>query len=381
MVAANARSRLWRVREETPRFEGKPVLARTLKRPAGNNPGDIMRRTTLSDTLCFAALFFNACALEKADDAAEYRQVLPKADAIRVAGPEAGDAAAKARAGSGTGSGLLAAGAAAPESNAFWYVFSRETRDNINAVTADVLGSVWLIVHTEPTSLRASSAVWGPYTNALDPVTYRFTVTRVDAAERKYSYELVGRPKGSSSDEDYVAVLRGAGYGPLSEQHGDGAFSIDLDALRVLDPAKHGGEFGKVTIEHELPRKITRTLGALPRTIEARAEGAGDVWFAVESQANVDGTGSLIVDSHGDIDASKTTLLEDVHVVSRWRSTGAGRADIAITSGDLPPAIPLVTAVECWNADFSRAHYSDSVGFEPVMGDPSACAYPDAAAP
>jgi hypothetical protein len=340
-----------------------------------------MRRTTLSHTLCFATLFVNACALEKTDDAAEYRQVLPKADAVRVAGPEAGDAAGRARARSSTGSGLLATGAAAPGSNAFWYTFTRETRDGVNAVTKDVLGSVWSIVHTEPTSLRASSAAWGPYTDALAPVTYRFTVTRVDAAERKYTYELVGRPKGSSSEDDYVAILRGTGYGPLSALHGDGAFSIDLEALRALDPAKHGDDSGKVTIEHELPREITRSLGALPRTIAARAEGAGDVWFTVESQANVDGTGSLIVDSHGDIDRSKTTLLEDVHVVSRWRSTGAGRADIAITGGDLPAAIPLVTAVECWSADFSRAHYSDSVGFEPAMGDPSACAYPDAAAP
>ena len=86
-------------------------------------------------------------------------------------------------------------------------------------------------MHSEPTNLHADSADWGPYTDALEPVTWRFRVTRVNADEREYSYSLEGRPKASTSEDAYRAVLTGAGYGPLSAKHGDGSFRIELDEL------------------------------------------------------------------------------------------------------------------------------------------------------
>lgn len=334
-----------------------------------------MRRTTLSYTSCLLAVVASACALEKSEDAAEFRQVLPRAEGVRLAGPEASVRSGGNTTSVGPRSELLADGEAAPGSNAFWYSFTRQARDGVNALTARVLGSVWFIVHTEPTRLGADYAEWGPYTDALEPTTWRFRVTRVDASASEYRYEFEGRPKASSSEDAYLAVLSGTGYGPRSPKHGDGTFDIDVDALAVLDLAKHGGEAGVVTVEHDLPPDVTRKLGALPRTIEARASDGAEVWYTVRSEAYEDHTGRLVVESHGDIDPTKTTAAEDVFVVSRWRADGAGRADITIEGGDLPATIPVVRAVECWGSDFSRAHYSDSVGFEPAMGDPTACAY------
>jgi hypothetical protein len=69
------------------------------------------------------------------------------------------------------------------------------------------------------------------------------------------------------------------------------------------------------------------------------------------------------------------TAAEDVHITSRWRADGAGRADITIAGGDLPETIELVEAVECWGSDFTRVYYSDSVNFAQAEGDATACAY------
>ena len=79
-----------------------------------------------------------------------------------------------------------------------------------------------------------------------------------------------------------------------------------------------------------------------------------------------------------DVDDSKTTELEDIAVDSRFRADGAGRADISISGGDIPADPGMLTAVECWGADFMRSYYSDSLELEPTEGEPSACVYDDA---
>ncbi len=45
------------------------------------------------------------------------------------------------------------------------------------------------------------TATWGPYSDALDPVTWRFRITRV--ADAQYDYVLEGRPKTSTDEADY----------------------------------------------------------------------------------------------------------------------------------------------------------------------------------
>ena len=322
------------------------------------------------------------CMLEKQDDGEEYREAVPLREAVVVAGPEtdaAGDiSTASVR--SAPGSRALVAGPAAPGAGrspyAKWYGFTRVVRGGVNLVTAAVLGSAWVIVHTEPSSVKDGEATWGPYTDALDPVTYRFRVTRVAQAE--YDYVLEGRHKASSSDSDYRAVLKGHGYGKRHAQHGEGDFTIDLNVAHDLDPFAHENDSGTVHVVHHLPHDIGDGSGALPRSIVAEVAPDPSVnpeSFTVTSNANLDGTGSLHVDAKADVDDTKLTQLEDIVIDSRWRASGAGRADIAIAGGDVPADPGVVTAVECWGADFMRSYYADSIDFEPSAGEASACVY------
>jgi hypothetical protein len=343
-----------------------------------------MKRTSqraFTSRFVIAALVLSAasaglagCMLEKQDDGDEFREAVPKREAVVVAGPDQDGAADSSAASVTTQAAEPWTGG--PYSK--WYGFTRVVRAGVNVVTAAVLGSAWVIVRTEPSSVEDGEAVWGPYTDALEPVTYRFRVTRV--ADAEYDYVLEGRPKASSSDSDYVAVLKGHGYGKRHDQHGEGEFTIDLDAARELDPFAHGDDSGTVRVVHHLPRNM-KDGDYLPRTIVAEVEpdpALNPESFAVTSTANEDGTGSLHVTASADIDDSKTTELENIAVDSRFRADGAGRADISISGGDIPADPGMLTAVECWGADFMRSYYSDSLELEPTEGEPSACVYDDA---
>jgi hypothetical protein len=201
-------------------------------------------------------------------------------------------------------------------------------------------------------------------------------------AEAEYDYVLEGRPKASSSDSDYRAVLSGHGYGKRHDLHGEGEFTIDLDVARDLDPFAHADDSGTVRIEHHLPRDW-KAGDYLPRTIVAEVTPDPELnpeSFAVTSQANEDGTGSLHVTASADVDdtsgaSAAPSALEDIVVASRFRADGAGRADIAIAGGDIPADPGKVSAVECWGADFMRSYYVDSLELEPREGEPSACVY------
>ena len=324
--------------------------------------------------LAFSAFTPLGCATEEPDDASEYRQALPEATSVRLEGPGQSQRGSGTAA-SGSAGELLADGAAPAAALAKWYGFTRNVRDGINVVTAGVLGSVWFVAHTRPTKVGQDFAEWGPHTEALDPVTWRLRIERVQ--EHQYRYALEGRPRASRSEADYLTVVSGTGHGRTDARHGDGEFTIDLDAARALDPARHADDFGTVTIAHDLPASGARlaALPALPREITANLDHPGDAWLTVVSNAHEDGTGRLDVTGSVDVDESKATALEEVEVLSRWRADGAGRADGVIAEGDVPKTIGLISVAECWASDFSRVYYSDSVNAEPTAGDPSACVY------
>lgn len=323
-----------------------------------------------SGIAALALCTLSGCASDNRDDGSEFREAVPGAQAVALPGPDASPSPTTAA--EGPSPRTLATGASTPYAK--WYGFTRDMRDGVNAVTAGVLGGVWLVVQNPPTALSADSATWGPWDDdQLSPARYRIRVTRVAADE--YDYVLEGHSKASTLDTDYRAVLTGHGYGKMHAQHGQGTFTIDLDVAKALDPYKHQTDSGKVTVSHVLPPGFSLNSGALPRTITAEVTPLGEAHYTVESHAAVDHSGTVRVDAHADIDDSKATKLEDVVVDSRWSSSGAGRADIAIAGGDLP--LPMVAAVECWGTDFTQTYYRDSEGYAPTTGEVGACVYGD----
>jgi hypothetical protein len=312
-----------------------------------------------------------ACASQPEEQLDSIRQALPRAETTRLSGPESNVAQPSHSTGD-------AGAAPADAPYATFYVFTRGVRDGVNKITADVLGTVWFIVNTKPTSFDGEQATWGPYTDALQPAAWRFRVSHQGGAQ--YAYFLEGRPRESSSDQDYRTVLSGVGYAKGDAKHGDGSFTVVLDAARALDPVAHQDDSGTVTVVHDLPPTVTTELNPLPRSIEVTLLPSNSAaHLDILSIAHEDSTGTLVVDGLADIDASKTTALEDVTVRSQWDALGEGRSDVTVSGGDVPAALSPVTIVECWDKQFKQSYYKDSAGIAPTAGDITACAFTQAA--
>lgn len=306
------------------------------------------------------AVFAVGCD-EPSDEADSFRSALPLTETVAVDGPE-----------TTTDSESTAVDATAPY--ATYYKFSRKIRDDVNAITAKVLGSVWFIVHTKPTTVTKTEATWGPFADSLEPAAYRFRITK--ESDGGYRYVFEGRPKDSSSDDDYQTVLAGLGYGKGDERHGDGEFEVDLDVAKALDPVAHENDSGHITAIYDLPTTITSELHALPRHIEVTASRSdSEVSYVIGSDAKLGGDGTLTLEALADLDPSGTTELEHVVMTSQWNSEGEGRADVSYSGGDVPVALDPVTVLECWDSHFKRAYYHDSAGIEADAGDVAVCPY------
>src|SRR5262249_31970487 len=193
----------------------------------------ILAVTAVSSFLCFAAT--EGCMLKHADDGADkYRQAIPETSQVALSVPKSGGGTTSTAA-SGTKGVYSTKGDAPAASDAKYYAFTRDIADATDATTAIVLGLVWVIVHSTPTSVDAHHAVWGPGSgNSLDPNVWRMTATEVSPHE--YDYVLAARPKASTSEGDYVAILTGHGWDESSPNHKSGWFRVDNDAYRAADP-------------------------------------------------------------------------------------------------------------------------------------------------
>jgi hypothetical protein len=297
--------------------------------------------------------FGGGCA--PVDDADRFREPLPVQDEVSLGVPSHGASSSTKTQGLTIQTTNDLGGAT---TNAQYYALTRAITGGVDGVTGVILGGIWAIVHTTPTSLSAKSAVWGPgSSNALEPAIWRFTVNEVGDAE--YDYVLEGQPKSGGA---WMSVLTGHGYGKSRPEHGQGWFQADNDAYKKLEPDL-GHDQGTTKVTYDL-RQIPVTLA-----VELRPGGnLGSLDILVTHEAG--GAGEVSIKGSTDLDASKATKLEDIDLASRWMTDGSGRADLTAKDGDLPFT---VTATECWSTTFQRVFYKDSVNFEPASGDPKSC--------
>jgi hypothetical protein len=251
---------------------------------------------------------------------------------------------------------------------ATFYEFTRDVADGVDWATVAVLGAVAAVTSAPPTTIDSQRAVWGPGRgNALDPVSWKLTVTESPAGG--YDYVVDGRPHLSTSDADWRAILTGHGYDKTSANHRSGHFEIDRDALRALDPVTNAST-GSVTVDYDA-REYPATIAANVTT----NDGTGS-FFDVTVTHQQDGSGQVAIKALGDISTPKDGINENVAETSRWNTTGAGRADVEMTGGDLKTT--QVLASQCWSNAFVQTYYSDNVDYQPTAGDPSTCAFSQA---
>jgi hypothetical protein len=253
-----------------------------------------------------------------------------------------------------------------------WYGVTRGVTLTLNGGTAWVLVLVHLIVQQPPTSVRENTATWGPGSDPLDPANYRLDVTNL--GNGTYDWELSADSK-SEPGETWEVLIAGNAAPGARDGEGSGDFSIDFDAIRRVDPFSGEDARGVVSVNYDLDR---RHLDMAISTVEDRAGTPTPVFYDYTYDEAADRSGNMTFAIHADSDDAGT-LAEDAELRSRWKATGAGRADLRLSGGDLQGL--QVSAVECWDTAFRRVYYTDSVQWQPTEGNAADCAYTDVSLP
>lgn len=305
-----------------------------------------------------AATLAGGCAQQSPED--EFRDAVPAAEALRVNVPgEDGSSASASGDVGGSRAALIG-------ERAKYYQFTRDTSRTVNGVVWMTMHIVETIVSHPPTAIDASHAVWGPWTEALNPLTYAFAVEK--AGEGHYRFALIGKPRGAG-DDAFVPLLAGESEVDPSRGANRGSIGLDLDAAHALDAHEHPGQ-GRIAATYD--------IGGDPRQVEAAFEGFVDADSGRPITARYryrearEGSGSFEFGARVDV-ADDGSAQEDLVVMSRWDKTGQGRGDVIVAHGDLGDA--AIQASECWDRGFGRTYYTDSANSEPTEGDATSCAF------
>lgn len=316
-----------------------------------------MRHAAKTITLSLLSVFaLSAGCVQRAGDH-PIEQILPTSDQVKIEVPE------------GSAQTAYVLGDLAD-----YYVITRNISRDLNGGAAWVLVLVHTIVHFPPTTVDGDVYTWGPWSDALDPAEWRLVVT--ENLDGSYDWSFDGKSK-LEEDAEFLTVISGnAVPGELEPHRGTGNFLIDFDAAEQVDPIDNDNR-GTVEITYDLENRddTPATLDMVIQTRQLDEEGVEqDVAFDYSYVKNLDGSGDLQFQIHGDLD-DEGSLFEDAIIRSRWLVSGSGRADVRVSGGDLGST--TVEASECWNDLFRRVFYTDSMDWMPTEGDEADCAFTD----
>lgn len=308
--------------------------------------------------LTLALTTLGACQIEDNDAGEEYRKGIPNKATIEVQVP-------------GTAGQALTVGGEGRVSP--YYRLTRTVSRDINLGVYFVLNLVRDVVRYPPTAVTTNSAVWGPFSEALDPIAWKVTVTRTAPNEYAYKFEGQAKANPASAFETVLSGVHrpalGANGAPM-EGFGEGNFLLDFEARNRLPvPEK---DIGSASVTYSrpslaLPVQITAKFSDVKdderpgHTVDVdyrykrNAGSSGELEFTYKPDVTVEGPGQ-------------------VAVMSRWNENGAGRADVTAKGGTLP-ANTQATANECWSTAFASVFFQASWDPSLTYGSEAMCAF------
>jgi len=247
----------------------------------------------------------------------------------------------------------------------------------VNGITLWTLGSLHFVAGFEPSSDDGNTAVWGPHTNEWERTTWKLTAVRT--APNAFRYTLEAKAKGTA-DTEYAPVITGSHTvavdddGKALRGYGEGQFIIDYDKAARLPTQE--SKRGRATFRYTRPSETEAT------TVQVDlSEFSGDATRPTTASYRYSqvpgGEGSFEFSADANIhwfDSTKTAL-ERWSIKSRWLASGAGRADVRATGGDLTGPS---TVSECWDTRFASTYLDGSDATQQKWGTASSCAYTSA---
>jgi hypothetical protein len=253
-----------------------------------------------------------------------------------------------------------------------YYLVTRNVTRGLNFSVGWVLLVVHVVVQFPPTTVDGNVYTWGPHSDALDPSEWMLIVTEHQAGQR-YTWQLDGRDKTTAGSE-FHTMISGEAFPGAEPHRGVGSFVIDFDEAELANPVDNQGKRGTVSVEYDLENRddTQASVDMLIDGFEPDENGIDRaVSFDYHYGENLDTSGDFAFGVHADL--GEGALFEDAEITSSWDVTGAGRAVLEISGGDLGAI--SVSATECWDTSFRRVYYADSQQWAPTEGDEASCAF------
>jgi hypothetical protein len=315
------------------------------------------RSRSVCSSLVALVVLVGGCGLERKADLEDFRNGVPRQSTVEMAVPQTGGQALTAD----EQTEALRFGVAD------FYLLTRAVSGVVNGGGAAMLILIKAIVSQPPTSMSGDTAVWGPGSGLLDPVTWQLTVRQV--GEQKFSYELAGRPKLQAS-AGFTVVLSGThtaavdASGRAIEGFGGGELSLDWEARGKLPGAGREVGSAKYTYSRFSPMATVEVDAAFRKVRDDNhGEQRVDLDYRFRSTRGVGGSMQFVHSVPPQMAQNGARWA----VNSRWSHEGAGRSDVRATGGDLPAA-SQATASECWDTSFRSVFFQASWPLAPSWG-------------
>lgn len=305
-------------------------------------------------TASLAALVIAACGTQQTDPAQQYRDALPKAQAVAIGTPQ--DA--------GTTSGALSVTqqplgqTTSPQSE--FATMSYYLALSVNGGVAWVLATVRYVTAFPPTSCDDASCTWGPWVDDQGLNRWKLTVTKNGTA---FDWALSAQP-GSNPAAAFVDLITGTAY-PADKDHGHGTLAVNFDAQTQLDhgPLWQQEDFGTLAVTYD-----NRTSA----TVDAVFLGAHDKDPANPHRMNAHylfqaaSSGGQLEVAFQNLDTTAVVTLR-----TRWSPSGAGRADAHYTGPDGLGGTASYYESECWAGKVDN--FVEVYDLQYAIGTESAC--------
>ncbi len=253
---------------------------------------------------------------------------------------------------------------------AMFYESTRNVTEHVNGMITFVLGSVYLVTHTQKPSWvdeAKTEAIWGPYSDSgLDPVETGVRVKKNE--DGTISWYVFQVPNGGTVEEDAVNIAEGLVDAGSTRTDASGSFGVDFSAANALDPAVNLVGSWSVAYAYD-----SAGVAAVATAADYGYENFDTLDAEYAYDEDYEGQGAMDLAYDKDVNWSGTD--EWVTLRSRWQADGMGRGDATIGEGDLATE---VTASECWGTDFKTSYWTDSAGIYDTVGEESACAFAEA---
>lgn len=254
--------------------------------------------------------------------------------------------------------------------------------DTFNNGLLNILNVVELVKQHPPSARTPNSRTWGPWDDKENPGrNVRLVITRKDEESgTRFEWTIDAQKHG---ENDWLSVVSGYYLPSVDDDIRKGAGVVALDAARV----RNAGFAGK-NDDGKLQRLEARyATDGDPVRVELDLSSMGGsfldpqpVTLHYESERAADGSGFIRFDLVADLMPSLADKSETLTVRSKWLSSGAGRADVKVSGGDL--AGDLEGGAECWDEAFVTVYGEEKNDFDidengqknEFDGDPSRCA-------